>query len=123
MNEHIFVAVTGTNHYFGTDFIKIGYPIRLVKDPDNRHDQEAIRVEMTPLGKIGYVANSPHTVPRGCKSAGRIYDTFEDMIYGIVRFIVKDTVVVELTDQIDDVLSPPIINSTESEKNRKRYIF
>ncbi|MCQ6561516.1 HIRAN domain-containing protein [Paenibacillus mendelii] len=99
MNEPIYVAVTGTNHYFGTNFIKIGYPLRLVKDPDNPYDQEAIRVEMTPLGKIGYVANSPHTVAKGCKSAGRIYDTFEVTLYGVVRFVVKDTVIVELTGQ------------------------
>lgn len=32
------------------------------------------------LGKTGYVANSIHRVARGTRSAGRIYDTFEDSI-------------------------------------------
>ncbi|WP_219835441.1 HIRAN domain-containing protein [Paenibacillus sp. R14(2021)] len=104
MNEPVYVAVTGTNHYFGTEFIQVGFTIRLTKDPDNRHDQEAIRADLQPLGRIGYVANSPHTVPRGCKSAGRIYDTFEDKLMGIVRFVVKDTVIVELAGTYDETL-------------------
>ena len=68
--------------------------------PNNPFDDEAIRVEIEPVGQVGYVANSTATVPRGCHSAGRIYDTFEQHCYGIVRFVTKETVIVELLDKI-----------------------
>lgn len=32
--------------------------VTLYKEPDNKYDKEAIRVEARALGKIGYVANS-----------------------------------------------------------------
>ncbi|GAX90042.1 HIRAN domain-containing protein [Effusibacillus lacus] len=99
----VYVAITGTNHYYGTEFIKVGQIVHLTKDPDNPHDQEAIKAEIMPLGKIGYVANSTHTVPRGCRSAGRIYDTFITHICGIVRFVVKDTVILELAEGVEEV--------------------
>lgn len=36
--------------------------VKLIKEPDNEVDSEAIRVEMDGLGLVGYVANSPYTV-------------------------------------------------------------
>ena len=36
--------------------------VRLVKEPDNNFDSEAIKVEIDGLGHIGYVANSPYTI-------------------------------------------------------------
>lgn len=48
------------------------------------------------MGQIGYVANSVHTVPKGCSSAERIYDTFAETAAGTVRFVTKDTAIVEL---------------------------
>lgn len=51
---------------FGYSFFKTGQIVHLIKEPDNSHDHEAIKVEIVPIGKIGYVANSKHTVPRGC---------------------------------------------------------
>ncbi|OUM87457.1 MAG: DNA-binding protein [Bacillus thermozeamaize] len=103
MKSSVFVAVTGTKYYFGTEFIRPGQLIRFRKEPDNPHDQEAIKAEMMPVGKIGYVANSPQTVPKGCRSAGRIYDTFDEHVFGVVRFVVKDTVIVELVHHIEAI--------------------
>ncbi len=130
MESPIYVAVTGTNHYFGVDFFKIGMIVRLVKDLDNPHDQEAIRAEIPPIGKVGYVANSPHTVPRGCRSAGRIYDTFEQALFGNVRFVVKDTVILELTDQVEEwyfvQISEQDTEGPSFEKNgskKRKYLF
>ena len=40
----IWFTLTGTNHYYGHDFLEKGMKIRLEKEPDNRHDHEAIRV-------------------------------------------------------------------------------
>lgn len=54
--------------------------IHLIKDPDNEHDNEAIRAEMDGLGKIGYVANSPHTIVGESYSAGRLYDKIDDIV-------------------------------------------
>jgi hypothetical protein len=112
MDQPIYIAVTGTQHYYGAAFLKPGQIVHLIKDPDNPHDHEAIKVEMTPIGKIGYVANSPHTVPKGCRSAGRIYDQFEQHVCGMVRFVVKDTAIVELTPGIEEMY---FIKTTEDD--------
>ena len=63
--KRIFFTLTGTNHYYGTDFLKKGMKIRLKKEPDNEHDKEAICAEIKGLGKIGYVANSTYALFRG----------------------------------------------------------
>lgn len=117
MEQSVFVAITGMQHYFGVAVVKPGQLIHLIKDPNNIYDQEAIRAEILPIGKIGYVANSTHTVPKGCRSAGRIYDGFEHNICGIVRFVVKDTAIVELRPDIEEVY---IINMTEDTSNSYR---
>ena len=48
--------------------------VKLIKDPDNEHDKETIKVELEGLGKIGYVANNPYTVKGESLSEGRLYD-------------------------------------------------
>ena len=58
----IYFTLTGTDYYHGKDYLKNGMRIKLIKEPDNPYDSEAIRVEMAPLSKIGYVANSTRTV-------------------------------------------------------------
>ena len=70
----IYFTLTGTNHYFGKEFLKKGTKIRLEKEPDNEYDKEAIKVTYEGLGKIGYVANSSYIVLGDSMSAGRIYD-------------------------------------------------
>lgn len=72
--KKIYFTLTGTNHYYGQDFLKKGTKLTLIKEKDNDLDKEAIRVEMKGLGKIGYVANSPYTVAGESLSAGRMYD-------------------------------------------------
>ena len=72
--KDILVTITGLNYRFGSDFLKKGMKVKLVKEPDNKYDKEAIRVEYPGLGHIGYVANSTRTVQGECLSAGRLYD-------------------------------------------------
>lgn len=48
--------------------------IRLIKEPDNEYDMEAIRVEFRGIGRIGYMVNSTHTVIGEGFSAWRMYD-------------------------------------------------
>ncbi len=70
----IYVTLTGTKYYFGQDFLKPGMKLRLVKEPENEYDKEAIRIEKKGLGTVGHVANSPYTVIGDSLSAGRLYD-------------------------------------------------
>ena len=70
----IYFTLTGTRHYYGSDFLKSGMKIQLEKEPDNKYDPEAIQVKLKSMGKIGYVANSPYTMIGESMSAGRIYD-------------------------------------------------
>lgn len=73
----IYFTITGTKHYFGSDFLKPGMKVKLQKDTQNEFDNEAIAVKMDGLGKIGYVANSSYTVLGESYSAGRLYDKRE----------------------------------------------
>lgn len=84
------------NHYYGTDFLKEGMKVNLIKEPDNEYDREAIHVERRGLGKIGYVANSPYTVLGESMSAGRIYDRIKDEAKGKVLLITNKGVLCEL---------------------------
>ena len=72
--KDVLVTVMGLDFRFGSDFLKKGMKVKLVKETDNEHDKEAIRVELKGLGHIGYVANSAKTVCGECLSAGRLYD-------------------------------------------------
>ena len=38
----IYFTITGTNHYYGSDFMKLGMQVRLIKDIHNEFDNEAI---------------------------------------------------------------------------------
>lgn len=72
--KDVLITVTGMNYRYGSEFLKKGMKVKLVKEPDNEHDKEAIRVGYKGLGTIGYVANSAKTVMGECLSAGRLYD-------------------------------------------------
>ena len=87
MADKMYFTLTGTNHYHGSDFLKKGMKIRLIKEPDNPYDHEAIRVEMDPLAKIGYVANSASTVIGDSCSAGRLYDRIGKKAYARIVLV------------------------------------
>lgn len=99
VKRKIYFTVTGLKFRYGTDFLERGDIVRLVKEPDNEHDSEAIKVEIDGLGKIGYVANSVHTVLGDSYSAGRLYDKFKDDAEGVVRYITDRGVVCELNQE------------------------
>ena len=83
----IWFTLTGTDHYLGSGFLEKGMKVRLEKEPDNKHDREAIKVLLDGVGHIGYVANSPWTVIGDSFSAGRLYDRIGDTAKGKVRLI------------------------------------
>ncbi|SKB47198.1 HIRAN domain-containing protein [Lachnospiraceae bacterium] len=94
--KDIFFTLTGTNHYYGSDFLKNGMNVKLVKEPDNEYDKEAIRVEIKGLGKIGYVANSPYTVIGESRSAGRLYDLIKKKAKGKIVLVTPKGILCEL---------------------------
>lgn len=94
--KDVYFTITGANHYYGCDFLKKGMKVRLIKEPDNEYDREAIRVELKGLGKIGYVANSTYTVIGGSRSAGRLYDLMKKKAKGRILLVTAKGVLCEL---------------------------
>ena len=83
-------------YYFGNKVFKVGDVINCEKEFDNDYDEEAIKVMMKTFGKVGYVANSSHTVAKGTKSAGRIYDKVGDKFFVKVCFVTGGSVIAEV---------------------------
>ncbi|HBM80810.1 MAG: HIRAN domain-containing protein [Clostridiales bacterium] len=107
MRENYFITITGLNHYYDKVPFEIGRILKIVKEPQNEYDDEAIRVELPYIGTVGYVANSSDTVFKGTISSGRLYDRIGDYAYVQVCFITHSNVIAL-------VLSPK-----EVEKNSK----
>ena len=74
-----YVTLTGLNYRFGTQPFAVGQKVKLVKVPG--------------LGKVGYVANSTHTVLGDCYSAGRIYDKIGAAATAKVKYVLANAVV------------------------------
>ena len=94
--EKIYFTIAGTKHYYGQEYFEPNMVVKLVKEPDNELDKEAIKVEMDGLGLVGYVANSPYTVQGESMSAGRIYDRIGDTAVGVVKYVLPQGVLCEL---------------------------
>ena len=91
--KNIFVTITGQNHYLGMKPFKVGRIVKIVKDVENPHDDETIRVELPFIDTIGYVANSTNTVFAGTYSAGRLYEKIGEYAYAQVMFITHSSVI------------------------------
>ena len=77
------ICIAGTDYYDCT--LNAGDIVNLIKEPDNEHDSDAIRVEKD--GKTaGYVANSTFTLFEGAKSATQIKDMIGDRQKAEVMF-------------------------------------
>ena len=94
--EKIYFTITGTKYYYGQEHFEPKIEVKLVKEPDNEMDKEAIKVEMDGMGIVGYVANSPFTVQGESMSAGRMYDKIGDAATGIVKYILPQGILCEL---------------------------
>lgn len=108
--KDIYFTLTGCNHYLGTDFMKPGMKVKLVKEPDNKYDTEAIMVKIKGMGKCGYVANSPYTVLGESMSAGRLYDKIGDKAKGKIIHVLDGCAICELKSRVymDQILTPPM---------------
>lgn len=92
----VYFTITGTQYRYGSEFFQPHMTVRLVKEPDNEYDREAIRVELPGLGQVGYVANSPRTVLGESMSAGRLYDRMGDEAEGTVLYVLPGGVLCRL---------------------------
>ena len=102
MDKAYFITVTGLDHYYGKKPFEIGRVFKIIKEPDNEFDNEAILAYLPFIEKIGYVANSTRTVYQGTISAGRLYDKIEDYAYAKVMFVTHSSVIALVLDK-DDV--------------------
>ena len=114
MGRKVFITITGVDHYHGNGFLEKGTRVLLIKDPDNKHDHEAIRVEMEGLGKIGYVANSTYTVLGDSFSAGRLYDRIGDKAIAKVKHILPKGIICSVR-QKDLLWWPPQDHADDDE--------
>lgn len=94
-----YFTIAGTNHYYGQRYFEPNMEVRLVKEPDNEYDKEAIKVEMDGLGTVGYVANSTYSVLGESISAGRLYDRIGDIARGVVKYVLPQGVVCTLEEE------------------------
>ena len=98
--KEMYASVTGIKNYSGNKVFKVGSIIKLIKEPDNDHDTEAIICEIKYIGKVGYIANSTRTVIKGTMSAGRLYDKISDVSFAKIRFIGDNSAIAKiLTDE------------------------
>ena len=97
--KKVYFTITGIWFYYGTEIFRKKDKVRLIKEPDNKHDSEAIRVEKKGLGKVGYVANSPHTVLGESFSAGRLYDRIGKKAKGTVIAVTERGIVCKLNEE------------------------
>ena len=91
--KEMYFTIAGCNHYYGSDFMEKGMKVKLVKEPDNEYDSEAVQVKIKGLGKVGYVANSPYTVKGESMSAGRLYDKIGGKAKGKIVFVTDGGVI------------------------------
>ena len=106
--ENLFITITGQNSFLGLKPYKVGRIVKLVKEPDNEHDEDAIRVELPFIDTIGYVANSTNTVYKGTNSAGRLYDKIGDEAFAQIMFVTHSSAIAL-------VLPPDAENSEDGE--------
>lgn len=100
--KRIYFTIAGTKHHYGQEFFKPGMEVKLVKEPTNEFDKEAIKVEVEGLGHVGYVANSPYTVLGESMSAGRMYDKIGDIAKGVVKYVLPQGVLCEIVVEDND---------------------
>lgn len=101
--KQTYFTITGIWNYYGPEIFQKKDKVRIIKEPDNRYDKEAIRVEVKGLGKVGYVANSPHTVLGESFSAGRLYDRMEEQAKGTVVAVTDRGILCKLREKKEKV--------------------
>ena len=92
----MYITILSMEKLHGPKPLVLNGIMKLVKEPNNKYDAEAIACEMRHFGKIGYVANSTHTVCLGTMSAGRLYDKISDEYVARIKFINGKTAIAKV---------------------------
>ena len=92
----MYITITAFNKFHGSKPLVLERLVKLVKEPDNKYDTEAIACEMRYFGKIGYLANSTQTVIKGCMSAGRVLDKIDDEYFAKIKFITNNMAIAKI---------------------------
>ena len=100
--KKIYFTIAGTKHHYGQEYFEPKMEVKLIKEPDNKADKEAIRVELDGLGLVGYVANSPYTVLGESMSAGRLYDRIGESARGVVKYVLPQGVLCEVVEDVKE---------------------
>ena len=92
-SKDTFINITGTNFYQGMAPLLENPVVSLIKEPDNPHDSDAVRVEIAGQ-TVGYVANSPYTLIDEVKSATEIRDILKPKQKAKVMFVFADEYII-----------------------------
>jgi hypothetical protein len=95
----MFITILAFKNLHGEKPLKLDAIVKLVKEPDNKYDTEAIACEIRYFGKIGYVANSTNTVIKGCMSSGRVFDKIDDEYFAKVKFITDNNAIAKILSE------------------------
>lgn len=112
----MFITIIAFQNMHGEKPLKLNGLVKLVKEPDNKYDTEAIACEMRHFGKIGYVANSTNTVVKGCMSSGRVFDKITDEYYAKIKFIHSNMTIAKI------LTADEFINEVENPESDIHYL-
>ncbi len=101
----IYTAIVQVGFTRTKKVLTLGEEVILIKEPDNIHDSEAISCVVPSIGKVGYVINNYKTLPKGCFSAGRIYDMFKVGVFAEVKFIINNISILKIDIESRNVLN------------------
>lgn len=118
-----YVTITGFGHYYDKKPFAIGNLIRCRKEPDNRHDSEAIQCTLPMLGTVGYIANSAHTVAGGTMSAGRLYDKVGEKFYVRVLFTTNSKIICRVEQSGTEQLAKELEDQQKREDDWDDIVF
>ena len=109
IENDLYITVIGFNKFHGSKPFKLDGTIKLIKEPDNKYDTEAIACEMRYFGKVGYVANSVNSVVKGCMSSGRVFDKITDEYFAKIKFITGNIAIAKILSSdefIEEIENP-----------------
>lgn len=112
----MYVTILTFNKLYGPKPLVLEGIVKLVKEPDNKYDAEAIACEMRHFGKIGYLSNSTQTVIKGTMSAGRLYDKITDEYFAKIKFITDTSAIAKV------LTSDEFIKEVENPESDVHYL-
>lgn len=96
--------------------VAIGDTVCFVKEPDNEHDSDAIKVFLKDKTEsVGYVANRPSTVQPSCQSASSVQSLFKDEI---LAKIVGETEVVFKNGRTSKAYLAELVQETKKREKK-----